>query len=57
MSFNNLDNVYKQIARVGNINLDGSLKNNYTDAAYWHQDGNFWGPEDKRIINCLHSKE
>jgi hypothetical protein len=42
MTFNNQDPVYTQVCRVGNINVDGSIKNSFSDANYWHQDGDYW---------------
>ena len=43
LCFNNQDLKFKQVARVGNIQLDGTLKNSQKEAANWHQDGDFWG--------------
>jgi taurine dioxygenase len=57
MTFNNQDPVFTQVCRVGNVNADGTLKNSYTDASYWHQDGNFWDPQGRLILNFLHVKE
>ncbi len=57
LCFNNQDEKYKQVARVGNIQLDGTLKDSQKEAAYWHQDGNFWGEDKKHIFNCLHTRE
>ncbi len=56
LCFNNQDEKYKQVARVGNIQLDGTLKDSQKEAAYWHQDGNFWGEDKKHIFNCLHTR-
>lgn len=56
MTFNNQDPVYTQICRVGNINADGSMKESFYDANYWHQDGNFWRPKDRLILNFLHTR-
>jgi hypothetical protein len=33
------------------------LKDSQKEAAYWHQDGNFWGEDKKHIFNCLHTRE
>ena len=57
MTFNNQDPVYTQVCRVGNINVDGTLKESYYDANYWHQDGDFWRPKDRLILNFLHTRE
>lgn len=56
LMFNNQDPSYKTVARVGNVLADGTLKDSQKEAAYWHQDGNFWGEGKKHIFNCLHSK-
>ena len=57
LMFNNQQKAYRTVARVGNILPDGSLKDSKKEAAYWHQDGNFWGEGKKHIFNCLHTKE
>ena len=56
LSFNNKDSRYPPIARVGNILLDGSIKDSTKEATVWHQDGNFWNPSDSYIFNFLHTK-
>lgn len=43
LAFNNQDPIYKQVARVGNVLQNGTLKESQKEAAYWHQDGDFWG--------------
>lgn len=57
MTFNNQDPVHTQVCRVGNINADGTLKESFYDANYWHQDGNYWRPKNRLILNFLHTKE
>jgi hypothetical protein len=32
-----------EIARVGNILPNGSLKESKKDGVAWHQDGDYWG--------------
>lgn len=32
---------YPAIVRVGNVNLDDSVKENCKDSEYWHKDGDF----------------
>ena len=56
LSFNNKDPKYPPIARIGNILLDGSLKDSAKEATVWHQDGNFWDPADSYIFNFLHTR-
>jgi hypothetical protein len=36
LSFNNKDPRYPQIARIGNILMDGSLKDSSREAIIWH---------------------
>ena len=57
LSFNNKDLRYPPISRVGNILMDGSLKDSMKEATIWHQDGDFWDPADAYIFNLLHSVE
>ena len=60
LCFDNVDETYSEVARIGNVKIDGSLKiNAQKQADYWHQDGNFWGEENelKNIFNCLHTRE
>jgi alpha-ketoglutarate-dependent taurine dioxygenase len=56
LSFNNKDPRYPPIARIGNILLDGSMKDSSKEATVWHQDGNFWDPADSYIFNFLHTR-
>ena len=53
LSFNNKDPRYPEIARVGNILIDGSKKDSSKDATIWHQDGAFWDPSNSNIFNLL----
>ena len=39
------------------MNEDGSIKETFKDANFWHLDGEFWRPEDTLIFNLLHIKE
>jgi taurine dioxygenase len=57
LTFNNQDQSYTQVARVGNVKLDGTLKDSQREANYWHQDGDFWGEGNNFIFNCLHTRE
>jgi len=57
LAFNNQDPVYKCVTRVGNVLLDGTLKDSAKEAMYWHQDGNFWGDGGKHLFNFLHTRE
>jgi alpha-ketoglutarate-dependent taurine dioxygenase len=57
LSFNNKDPRYPALARVGNVLMDGSLKDSSKEATVWHQDGNFWDPADSYIFNLLMAKE
>ena len=45
------------MTRVGNVLLDGTLKDSAKEAMYWHQDGNFWGDGGKHLFNFLHTRE
>jgi alpha-ketoglutarate-dependent taurine dioxygenase len=57
LSFNNKDPKYPPLARIGNVLLDGSLKDSSKEATIWHQDGNFWNPADSYIFNMLMNVE
>ncbi|EAR83816.1 taurine catabolism dioxygenase, TauD/TfdA family protein (macronuclear) [Tetrahymena thermophila SB210] len=41
------------IVRVGNINIDGSIKENCSDTEYWHKDGDFKKPGENFFISIL----
>jgi hypothetical protein len=45
------------VARVGNVLLDGTLKDSSKEAAVWHQDGDFWNPADAYVFNLLMTVE
>jgi len=32
------------------------MKDSQKEAAYWHQDGNFWGPGKNHVFNVLQTK-
>ncbi|KAL4431882.1 hypothetical protein ABPG74_012694 [Tetrahymena malaccensis] len=45
------------IVRVGNINLDGSIKQDCIDTEYWHKDGDFKKPGENFFISILIPQE
>jgi len=56
LAFNAKQPEFPEIARVGNVAVDGAIMKQYTAAEYWHTDGQFW-PEPKNfIVNWLYSK-
>lgn len=57
LAFNNKDPKFPAISRVGNVLLDGTLKDSSKEATIWHQDGDFWEPADSFIFNLLHTVE
>lgn len=56
LRFNNIVKEHPEIARVSNILPNGELIDKHAAAEYWHNDGNFWQPEDKYIFNFLYSE-
>lgn len=56
LAFNAKQPEFPEIARVGNVAVDGTIMKQFTAAEYWHTDGQFW-PEPKNfIVNWLYSK-
>lgn len=41
---------------MGNVLLDGSIKDASKEAIAWHQDGDFWGEHRKHTYSLLQSK-
>jgi hypothetical protein len=43
LCLNNIDENYPHVTRIGNVLMDGTLKDAQKESSYWHQDGDFWG--------------
>jgi hypothetical protein len=56
LTFNNRSEDFKQIARIGNVNVDGTLKDSSQEAIVWHQDGDFYGEGKNHIFSVFHTR-
>ena len=57
MAFQNQDKEHREVSRIGNVLVDGSLKDAKNEAVYYHSDGNYLGPQNNSLFNVMHSVE
>lgn len=53
----NKDIQYPEVCRVGNVMMDGSIKDSSKEAIYYHSDGDFFEDNHKGLFNVMHSVE
>ena len=57
MAFKNQDKEHREVSRIGNVLVDGTLKDTKNEAVYYHSDGNFLGAKNNNLFNVMHSVE